>query len=498
MKHPNDANLSITTPEHWPNKALKILKSKNVDVKELEHTFKHITFPWNDKYNTERTYFSLRIQERPLFIIKPTSISEIETILNYVNSKNLTIRIMNGRHSSGLMYSEVLIDMSGFTNKKLKHDKLIVGAGNTQGMLNDFLFNLHGVEHYSHFGAFTHPRTDTEAFPGGSAASVGVAGISTAGGIGTLCRTYSLTVDHILSFKITLCPTNTHNSSKTVTASKHENSDLFWALRGGVGSNFGIITEITYKIIEVPSIITYSITWKWDQATDVLNQWLQTSPNRPYYFNEDIILYHNPKTTKHGIELSGIYVNLHKQSTSSIHKEIHEQLDSLGGTLKIDHKVKYSNLYKTLVKDRVYHNFSIIQPLFTNKLCPKSLVKMLNEAGKLTGNVNINITLIGGKINETSSKHTAFYPRHKNFFVDIATSWENLHESQSMEKWTNHVIKKLININDTYAYVGFPLTFTNIVQPNTIYYGKNYHRLQKIKKQYDPLNILTHCGTISP
>jgi hypothetical protein len=35
---------------------------------------------------------------------------------------------------------------------------------------------------------------------------------------------------------------------RAVTASAEENSDLFWALRGGGGGSWGVITELTYKI----------------------------------------------------------------------------------------------------------------------------------------------------------------------------------------------------------------------------------------------------------
>ena len=301
-----EPKLTTTTPEYWPINAKNMLTEKHVNICNLRKMFTHVVFPWDNKYNTERVYFSLRIEQRPLFIVKPVSVCEIERILNYVKLKKLSIRIMNGRHSSQLTYSDVLVDMSGFKRKELKGNVLIVGAGNTQGALNEFLFNEKKVEHYSHFGAFIHPRVDTEAFPGGSAASVGSAGISTAGGVGTLCRTYSLTVDSVLAFKITLPPTE-KRKSMTVIASKNAHSNLFWALLGGVASNFGIISEIVFKIIEVPHIIQYSITWPWSQAVTVLDQWKNTSPNRPKQFNEEMIVYHNPKTKVQGIELGGIY-----------------------------------------------------------------------------------------------------------------------------------------------------------------------------------------------
>ena len=166
-----EQTLTTTTPEYWPINAKNIIDAKEINIDELRQMFPHINFPWDPKYNTERVYYSLRIQQRPLFIVKPMSILQVEQILDYAQLKNLTIRIMNGRHSSALTFSEVLVDLTAFTHKVLEHDVLIAGASNTQGALNEFLFNENQLEHYSHFGSFTHPRVDTDAFPGGSAAS---------------------------------------------------------------------------------------------------------------------------------------------------------------------------------------------------------------------------------------------------------------------------------------------------------------------------------------
>lgn len=195
------------------------------------------------------TYFSLRIQQRPLFIIKPHDTCEVERILNYVKLKNLTVRIMNGRHSTALVYSEVLIDMSGFLRKELIGDKLFIGAGLTQGQANEFLFNQDEKNSYSHFGCFCHPRADTDLFPGGSAATVGVAGLSTVGGVGKLVRTYGLTVDSVLGYRITLPPTD-EKCSRTIIASKNKNSSMFWALRGGMASNLELFQILLIKLFK--------------------------------------------------------------------------------------------------------------------------------------------------------------------------------------------------------------------------------------------------------
>lgn len=45
-------------------------------------------------------------------------------------------------------------------------------------------------------------------------------------------------------------------NSSFVTANPYQNTDLFWALRGGGGSNFGVLTSLTYKAHESVSYTT--------------------------------------------------------------------------------------------------------------------------------------------------------------------------------------------------------------------------------------------------
>jgi FAD/FMN-containing dehydrogenase len=528
----------VTTPELWPINATKIMKEKNIVPDQLKQLFENIWFPWEDKYNTERVYFSLRIQQRPLFIVKPINTTELETILNYVTEKALTIRIMNGRHSSALVSSEVLVDMSLFrkleiitvksektklqetkSEKLESEEQLVVGAGNTQGSVNEFLFDQNGREIHSHFGSFIHPRINTEAFPGGSAATVGACSIASMGGIGTLCRTYGLTANSVISYTITLPPTETEKS-KTVVASENSYPDLYWALRGGAGNNFGIISETLFTVIEVPSVITYTVTWPFSEVADVLRAWDKHN-NLPNNFNEDLSLFYNPamkpetinnashktvraktySNSKRGMELDGIYLMKDEESFNHAKKKIEKRLRCLPrGNVTINPPIKYSDLYRQKVRNRAYFNFSIIQPIFSNDLHIEKSISLINQAkrNKLPGPLSIVFTLLGGIIKDTSSSATAFYPRKKKYFIDINVFWQEIRATESMENWTVEAINTYFHKEHTYFYVGFPVTFSTLPYYNDpeIYYGKNTKRLLKIKREIDPLNILTPTGTL--
>jgi FAD/FMN-containing dehydrogenase len=76
--------------------------------------------------------------------------------------------------------------------------------------------------------------------PTGTCPSVGAAGHALGGGIGAHSRHAGLMSDALTSASVVL------PGGQAVTASAANNPDLFWALRGGGGGNFGVTTALTF------------------------------------------------------------------------------------------------------------------------------------------------------------------------------------------------------------------------------------------------------------
>ena len=93
------------------------------------------------------------------------------------------------------------------------------------------------------------------AAPLGFVSLTGVAGLTLGGGFGYLTRRFGWTVDDLEEVEIVLADGSVNR------ASRDENADLFWALRGG-GGNFGVVTEFTFRLHEVgPQITGGVIAW---------------------------------------------------------------------------------------------------------------------------------------------------------------------------------------------------------------------------------------------
>jgi hypothetical protein len=77
----------------------------------------------------------------------------------------------------------------------------------------------------------------------GTVNHTGVSGLTLGGGFGWLSNRHGLTIDNLLSAELVLA------DATILRASKDENPDLFWAIRG-CGSSFAIATEFTFQAHE--------------------------------------------------------------------------------------------------------------------------------------------------------------------------------------------------------------------------------------------------------
>ncbi len=108
----------------------------------------------------------------------------------------------------------------------------------------------------------------------GSAPGVGVVGFLLGGGVGPLSRSLGFGSDWVRSMRIVT------GAGELVTASDTENADLFWALRGGK-SGFGVVTEVTIELAEIPELYAGSLTFAAEHVDDVLRAWSRWTHDVP-------------------------------------------------------------------------------------------------------------------------------------------------------------------------------------------------------------------------
>ena len=206
--------------------------------------------PADAAYDAARKVYNGMIDKRPQLIARCVDVADVMAAVQFGRDNQLLTAIRGGGHNGaglGICDGGLVIDLSRMKGIRVdpRARTVRVEAGCVWG----------DVDHATHaFGMAT---------PCGFISTTGVAGLTLGGGIGYLTRQYGLTIDNLLSVDMVLA------DGKFVTANANDNSDLFWAIRGG-GGNFGVVTSFEFRMQPV-SMVNFGPTfWPLEQAADVL------------------------------------------------------------------------------------------------------------------------------------------------------------------------------------------------------------------------------------
>ena len=220
-------------------------------IDELKSSFRGELIQRTDPgYDIARKLYNGMIDKRPHLIAQCADVADVIAAVKFGVANDLLTAIRGGGHNGaglGSCDDGLVIDLSRMKGIRVNPaDKSVrVEAGCVWG----------DVDHATHaFGM---------AVPCGFISTTGVAGLTLGGGIGYLSRRYGLTIDNLLSVDMVLA------DGSFVTADSKQNSDLFWAVRGG-GGNFGVVTSFEFRMQPVDTVFFGPTFWPLEEAGEVL------------------------------------------------------------------------------------------------------------------------------------------------------------------------------------------------------------------------------------
>jgi hypothetical protein len=121
------------------------------------------------------------------------------------------------------------------------------------------------------------------AITSGDTVSVGVGGLTQAGGIGWMVRKYGLTIDSVLAAEMVTA------AGEVVHADPETDPELFWGLLGGAG-NFGVVTSFDYQAQQVSTVHFGVITYALEDVAQLLKGWREVMRNAPDELTTTLVL----------------------------------------------------------------------------------------------------------------------------------------------------------------------------------------------------------------
>lgn len=202
------------------------------------------------------------IAKRPAVVVRAGSTRDVVRSVNFARENGIEISVKGGGHNiAGLALSDGGLTLDLSTLKRVEVDasarRALVAPGCLLGDI-DRATQAYGL-----------------ATTLGFVSATGAAGLTLGGGFGYLTRRFGYTVDELEEVEIVTADGATHRASRT------ENEELFWALRGG-GGNFGVVTQFVYGLHQVgPQITGGIIAWPASRAREVLDVYRRVTAESP-------------------------------------------------------------------------------------------------------------------------------------------------------------------------------------------------------------------------
>jgi len=441
-----------------------------------------ILLPQSTGYDQARTIWNAMIDKRPAAIARCTSVADVVAAVNFAREHRVDLAVRGGGHhiaGNALCAGGLVIDLS--LMKAVCVDSVArrahVGPGATLGDVD---------RETQKFGLAT---------PVGINSTTGIAGLTLGGGIGWLTRRLGMTVDNLVSAEVVTA------DGRTQRASANENTDLFWALRGG-GGNFGIVTDFEFQLHPIgPEVFAGLVVFPFSDAKTVLQKQREFMATAPAELNVWAVLRKAPPLPflpagAHGAEIIAlaVFYSGNPADGAKVIEPIRHFAKPVGEHVGAQPFTAWQQAFDPLLTPgmRNYwksHNFS--------ELKDGVFDTVIAYAGKLPSpHCEIFLGVLGGAAARVSSDAMAYGNRDANFVMNVHSRWETPQEDQKCIAWARDFFKA----SAPFATGGVYVNFMTADETDRVAaaYGANQARLAQIKAMYDPANLFHVNLNIKP
>lgn len=437
--------------------------------------------PEDPGYEEARKVYNAMIDRKPRLIARCADVADVMACVKFGTENGIQLAIRCGGHNAGglgIWDDALVIDLSPikYTRIDPARQTITVGGGCTWG----------DVDHATHaFGM---------AVPSGIISTTGVGGLTLGGGVGHLTRKCGLTIDNLISADVVLA------DGRFARASADENSDLFWALRGG-GGNFGVVTAFTFKLHQIDTVYAGPILYELSETAEVMKWYREMIVKAPDDLNGFFAFLTVPPGPPfpehlHNKKMCGIIWCCTAPVTQA-----EEMFKPIRGFKK-----PALDLVGPLPHPALQSMFDPIYPPglqwywradFVNELSDDAIKQHVRFGQELPSlHSTMHLYPIDGAAARAGNSDTAWNYRQAKWAQVMVGVDPDPANKEKITAWTKAYYDALHPYSAGGAYVNFMMDEGEDRIRAT--YGKNYDRLVAIKNKYDPNNVFRVNQNIKP
>jgi FAD/FMN-containing dehydrogenase len=440
----------------------------------------------DEGYDLARVVWNAMIDRKPRLIVQCTGVADVVDTVAFARQQGLPVSIRGGAHNvagHAVCDGGVMIDLSRMRSVHVDPEarRARVEGGATWADVD---------REAQTFGLGT---------PGGLISETGVAGLTLAGGIGWLRSRHGLCIDNLVSADVVTA------DGRLVKASRDDNADLFWALRGG-GGNFGVVTSFEFVLHPVgPAVMFAAPIYPLSAGPEPIRFWRNFLADKHGDVGSIVEFSTVPVSDDFAEEHWGqrVYtIACVYGGEADEGARVLQPLRELGAVVAdFSGQIDYCSLQKlfdTLTpfgQHRCYWKSHYLADL-PDRLIDECLA---NAAAAPSNNTLSSLWNFGGATAAVPTDATAFGDRSMPWMYSLDAIWTDPADDEANMSWVRQAWERA----KTYSHEGrVYLNFAGhgeggeaLVRQS---YGRNYRRLAEIKAKYDPGNVFRFNQNIVP
>jgi hypothetical protein len=430
-------------------------------------------------------------QDNPVFRRKPLAVAyceqekDIPVCIRWARKRGVSVTFRSGGHSTAgysVLDGALVVDVSHLTHIEVDPDarRARVQPGVNFGKLNTVLdhYRLH--------------------VPGGGCETVCVAGFMQGGGYGFTSRSFGMNCDMVE--EVGLYDRDGNHVVARPDATDATARDLFWAIRGGTGGNFGAVSHIVYRLVPLGEVWGFGLRWSLSRKdSDAVGRAVRALEIMEYDFmgpdHESLGYMAFMIATKEGpaLYMRGICTE-GKHAGLSLLKPLCRETDI--GKPELDMPGRYARLNAALLRDLEPSGLGTLREVKVSNYIARPLgaggwarvVKLyVNRPDMKAAAANtVALEPYGGRISA---------PRHESAFIHRAVAtdlvidsfYSDDDEKPEAEAWLEdyrELLRGPDGISNGRVYQNYPEAGLNDWQER--YFGSAFDRLLEIKTRVDP------------
>jgi FAD/FMN-containing dehydrogenase len=421
-------------------------------------------------YDAARRGFNALVDRRPAAIARCLGAGDVAASFDFARAHGLEVAVRGGGHNPAghcVCDDGLVIDLSQMRSVEVDADARIARS--------------QGGATWLDFDAAT--QAAGLVTPGGVVGSTGVAGLTLGGGIGHLTAQHGLTCDNLVGAELVTPDGN------VVHASPDENQELLWALRGG-GGNFGVATRLDFRLHPLERVVGGMLTFGGDGVREAFRRFRDVVGRAPRELSCQAVL---------GVDeaVAPVLVVIPCYTGPEADPEELRELRSAGG-LRDDSVRPRTFLEQQLLFDSPYgEQRHYWKGHFVRELSDELVETVLERVvalGREPGDILIE-SLHGAPKDFDES---ALGYRTAAFNVSAMATWDDPAVDAEHIEWARETAAAVQPWAVSGGYANYMQADEPIERVRAAFGGEAFERLQALKGQYDPANVLHRNQNIPP